>query len=85
MKSKRSEPDGYETLFLTLCRRVEIILLRLIAAALVLLLASQALLQIPLLRGWISRVDRFEGVPYKLPDARAASGAEEAGGRSERK
>jgi hypothetical protein len=85
MESKRSEPDGYEALFLDLCRRVEKWLLRLIAAALVLLIASQALMQIPLLRSWISRVDRLEGVPYRLPDAREVNGAVPSEGISAQK
>jgi hypothetical protein len=79
MESKQSEPDRYEALFLDLCRRVEKLLLRLIAAALVLLIASQALMQIPLLRSWMSRVDRLEGVPYRLPDAREADEAVHSG------
>lgn len=77
MEEKGTGRDGYEALFLDLCKRVEKLLLRLIAGALVLLLAAQALLQIPLVRGWISRVDKLEGVPYKLPDAQAATGSAE--------
>jgi hypothetical protein len=63
--SERDCRDEYEKRFIALCGRVERILVRGIVVALALLLAAQALLQIPALRSLLTRVDSLEGVPYR--------------------
>ncbi|MFC0214882.1 hypothetical protein ACFFK0_20960 [Paenibacillus chartarius] len=57
--------DEYEKLFVELSTKVEKWLVRCIAAAAVLMLLLQALLQIPAIRVAVTRIDRLEGVPYR--------------------
>jgi hypothetical protein len=56
----------YEELFIAFSVKVEKILIRIMLVFLVLLLCSQALLQIPYMRAHLTRVEPLEGKPYSL-------------------
>jgi hypothetical protein len=63
----RDEQEGkhtYEQLFIALSTKVEKVLIRFLLVFLLLLLCSQALLQIPLMREHLTRVEPLEGKPY---------------------
>jgi hypothetical protein len=54
----------YEQLFIAFSAKVEKVLIRMMLVFLVLLLCSQALLQIPYMRAHLTRVEPLEGKPY---------------------
>ncbi|MBD0380616.1 hypothetical protein [Paenibacillus sedimenti] len=61
------EHQSYEQLFIRFSAKVEKIIIRLMLVFFVLLISSQALLQIPYVRNHFTRVEPLEGKPYSQP------------------
>jgi hypothetical protein len=72
-RDEQESRNTYEQLFIALSTKVEKVLIRFLLVFLLLLLGSQALLQIPLMRAHLTKVEPLEGKPY-AEHARSLSG-----------
>lgn len=63
MDQEEREAQRYEQLFIIFSNQVERIFKMMILVCFALLIFSQIAMRIPMVRGWISTVDRLEGVP----------------------
>lgn len=64
---RKHQSDNYEQAFIRFSISAEKIILWVLAGLVGITLLAQTVLQFPMMRQWITKVDRLEGDPYPFP------------------